>query len=142
MLNHAVPAVRGNQSHLDAFGILDPVFMGEAHGTGVESGNLVIVLIGGNKGLTGVTVDFLDMLATDAVFVHPLGIGRKIGTDGAHRQRIAPQQFQIVGDVPGAATELATHVGYQEGNVQNMHLIGKNMVLELVREDHNGIVGK
>ena len=56
-------------------------------------------------------------------------------------QRLAAQQLQVVGDVAGAAAEFAAHVRHQEGHVQDVDLFRQDVVLEVVVEHHDGVVG-
>ena len=53
----------------------------------------------------------------------------------------AAQHLQGVGDVARAAAELAPQVGHQEGDVQDVDLVGQDVVLEAVVEHHDGVVG-
>ena len=78
----------------------------------------------------------------DPAFLEVLAIGREILADRGHRDRIAAEQLEVVGDVAGAAAELATHSRHQERHVQDVHLVGQDVVLELVLEHHDGVVGE
>ncbi len=71
-----------------------------------------------------------------------LAVRREILADGRHRQRIGAEQLEVVGDVAGAAAELAAHARHQERHVQDVHLVGQDVVLELVLEHHDGVVGQ
>ena len=61
--------------------------------------------------------------------------------DGRHDQRILAQQLQVVGDVAGGAAVLAAHVRREEADVEDVQLVGEQVVLEAVREHHDGVVG-
>jgi len=54
----------------------------------------------------------------------------------------SPQELEVVGDVPGAAAKVPAHFGYREGHVQHVHLIGKDVRLEAILKDHDGIKGQ
>ena len=49
--------------------------------------------------------------------------------------------LQRVRDVAGATAELAPHVGHEEGHVQDLDLLGQDVVLEPVMEHHDGVEG-
>ena len=68
-------------------------------------------------------------------------IGRVIVADGRHDQRLAAEHLQVVGDVAGTAAEFAPHVGHQEGDVEDVDLVGQDVVAEAVVEHHDGVVG-
>ena len=71
-----------------------------------------------------------------------VAVGPEILADRRHRDRVAAQQLQVVGDVAGAAAELAAHARHQERHVQDVHLVRQDVVLELVLEHHDGVVGQ
>ena len=54
MLQHSLAPIRSNDTERDPVGFRDPVAMGLAHCTGVESRDLVVVLIGSDGALGGV----------------------------------------------------------------------------------------
>ena len=68
------------------------------------------------------------------MFLEPGTVRAEIAADGGHRNGIAAEQLEVVGNVAGAAAELATHARHQEGHVQDVHLVRQDVVLELVRE--------
>jgi len=118
VLHHALLAVRRNDADGDVGRLLHPVLMGKTHGAGMEGGDLVVVHVGGDKGLGRVgSVDLPDMAAIYAAAVHPGGIGVEILADRAHGQGIAAQQMEVVSDVAGTAAEFAAHLGHQETDV-------------------------
>ncbi len=51
------------------------------------------------------------------------------------------QQLEVVRDVAGAAAELAPHVGHQERDIEDVDLVGQDVVAEAVAEHHDGVVG-
>ena len=87
-------------------------------------------------------LDHAQMGAVDPAGVHPFGVGREVDPDGAHRQRRAAQQLQVVGDVARAAAELPPHLRHEERDVQDMDLVRQDVVLEAVLEDHDVVVGE
>ena len=55
--------------------------------------------------------------------VELLAVRPEILADGRHRQRIGAEQLEVVGDVAGAAAELAAHARHQERHVQDVDLV-------------------
>src|SRR5690606_26980906 len=109
----------------------------------VEGGDLVVVVVGGDEGLRSEQVlDHLDLRQVDAQRGEMLVVGAEIAAHGAHRHRLATQQVQVVGDVAGEAAELPAHARHQERDVQDVHLVREDVVLELVRKHHDGVVGE
>ena len=109
----------------------------------VEGGDLVVVVVGGDEGLRGEQlVDHLHLFHVDALFREPFAVRTEILAHRGHRDRVAAQQLEVVGDVAGAAAEFAAHARHQERHVQDVHLVRQDVVLELVREHHDGVVGK
>ena len=64
--------------------------------------------------------------------VQAVGIRLIVVAHGRHDQRIAAEHLQRVGDVAGASAEFAAHVGHQEGDVEDVDLVGKDVVLEVI----------
>jgi hypothetical protein len=109
----------------------------------MEGGDLVVVVVGGDEGLRREQlVDHLDAIERDALFREPVAVRAEVLAHGRHRDRVAAEQLEVVGDVAGAAAELAAHARHQEGHVEDVHLVRKDVVLELVREHHDGVVGQ
>ena len=74
--------------------------------------------------------------------LHPLAVRAEVLAARSPSDRLAAQQLEVVGDVAGAAAELAAHARHQERHVQDVHLVRQDVVLELVREHHDGVVGE
>ena len=142
VLHHAVATVGGNDAEGHALGIGHLVQMGVAHGARVEGGDLVVVQIGSDEGLGGKGAgDFADMRRIEAQLVQAVQIGLRIVADGSHDQGVAAEELEVVGDIAGAASEFATQIGYEESYVEDVNLVGQDVVLELVMENHDVVVG-
>ncbi len=76
-----------------------------------------------------------------AEVLQALRVGREVVAHRRHDQRMAAQQLQVVGDVARAAAVFAAHLRHQEGDVEDVDLFGQDVVLELVLEHHDGVVG-
>ncbi len=109
----------------------------------MECGDLVVVEVGRDERLRGIEIgQLLDAIKANLVAREVLAVRREVLADGRHRQRIGAEQLEVVGDVAGAAAELAAHARHQERHVQHVHLVGQDVVLELVLEHHDGVVGQ
>ncbi len=139
---HAVAAVGRNDAEPDRAVSRHRVQVRMRHCARVEGGDLVVVEVGGDERLRGVAAaDMPHVAAVDAERVEPRHVRLRIVAHGGHRQRRAAQQLQVVGDVAGAAAELAPQFGHQEGHVQDVHLVGQDVVLEAPVEHHDRVVG-
>ena len=45
------------------------------------------------------------------------------------------------GDIAGRAAVFAPHLGREEADVQDVQLVGEEMVLESIRKHHDGVIG-
>ena len=143
VLDHALVTVGADDADADPGHIAHMVVMAAHHRARVEGGDLVVVQIGGDEGLRREQFrDFPDVVQRDVELFEIRAIGAEVLPDGRHRNRMAAQQFQVVGDVARAAAELTAHARHQEGHVQDVHLVRQDVVLELVLEHHDGVVGE
>src|SRR3990172_9500508 len=68
MLDHALAPVGRNDAELDAVGVLHAILVRAVHGAGMKRGDLIVVHVGGDEGLSRVGVfAYLDMATVDAV---------------------------------------------------------------------------
>ena len=58
-----------------------------------------------------------------------------------HHLAIAAQQLEVIGDVAGAAAEVAAQRGHQERHIEHVDAVGQDVVLELAFEHHHRVVG-
>ncbi|VDG31421.1 hypothetical protein MUDAN_DOGOELCO_03411 [Lactiplantibacillus mudanjiangensis] len=113
-----------------------------AHRAGVERGDLVVVEVGRDHRLRGERVRNLrDMRCRDTELVQVVHIRARILADRAHDDGLAAEHLQREGDVACAATELPAHGRHQEGNVQDVDLVGQDVFAEVSVERHDGVVG-
>ena len=61
--------------------------------------------------------------------------------DGCHGHRVTAQHFQAVGDVTGATAPVFAQSGHQKGHVQDMNLVGQDLVFEAAFKHHDGVKG-
>jgi hypothetical protein len=142
VLQHTLAPVRRNDAQTHILRILDVIRMRVIHGARMESGDLIVVEIGGNESLCREGVrNLANMTLRQLQLVEAIGVGLIIVADGGHDQRLAAQHLQRVRDVAGATAELAAHVRHQKCDVENMKLIGKDVVPETVVEHHDSVIG-
>ena len=85
--------------------------------------------------------DLATVGARQAKRVEPREVGTGVVADGGHDLGFATEQHEAVGDVTGAAAELAAHLGNEKSDVQDVDLLGQDVILETVREDHDVVEG-
>ena len=141
MFKHPVSSVRSNDAQRRTFGIGNFVEVREAHGAGVESGNLIVVQIRCNECLRGkASGDAAHVRARNPQVVQSKEIGISVIANGGHDQRFTTQQLKIVGNVSRTPSELTAHFRYQECDIQNVDLLRQNMVLETIMKNHDVVV--
>ena len=142
VLLHALTSVGSNDAQADVVRVRNMVQVREIHRAGMERRDLVVVQVGGNEGLRRERVGHVaHMRLGQAQFVHAIGVRLIVVADGRHDQRIAAEHFQRIGDISGTTAKLPAHFGYQERHVQDVNLVGKDVVLEMPAEHHDGVVG-
>ena len=70
----------------------------------------------------------------------PVAVLRVVVPDGRHDEGLAAQHVERVGDVAGAAAELAAQLRDEERHVQDVYLVGQDVVLEAILEHHDVVV--
>ena len=111
------------------------------HRTGVESGDLVVVQVGSDERLRGELPRYPGKQPPECRVPKPLQVRLDVLPDGRHDQRLFAKELQVVADIPRRATELAAHLGCQEAHVQDVQLIGEEMMAEAIGEHHDSVVG-
>ena len=115
VFHHAVAPVGGDDADAHALGVAHMVGVGEVHRARMKRGDLIVVEIGGDERLRGIAVvDEFDVRAVDAAAIHPVAVRPEVVAHRAHRQRLAAQQVEVVGDVARAAAEFAAQIGHQK----------------------------
>src|SRR3989338_4058117 len=142
VLQHAFAPVRRNDPQGNVGGVADMVVLGKTHRAGVERGDLVVIQIGGDERLPGVAAgDMADVRLRNAELLQAQRISGKVVADRRHDQRVAAEQLEVIRDVARAAAELAAHLRHQKRHIQDVNLLGQNVLLELIRKYHDGVVG-
>ena len=142
MLHHAFTTVRRDDTKLGP-GLFHLVQVRETHCPRMEGGDLVVVQISGDEGLRGKTARHLTHVgAAQAQFVEALQIGCGIVAHRCHDGCVTTEQHQVVSNIAGTATILATHFRHQESHVQDMDLLRQDVVLEAVGKDHDVVEGQ
>ena len=109
----------------------------------MERGDLVVVEVGGDERGRGVDV----IAPQHRGGVHPLGLerGREpvevVRADRGAEQRSLAEQCHGVRDVRRRAAAPALEMVDQERDVEQMRLVGQDVVAESPVEDHDGVEG-
>src|SRR5688500_1298930 len=116
--------------------------MRKIHRAGVKSGNLVIGQISCDEGLRGKYARHAAYMSLlEIKTLQTVGIWLIVIPDGCHDEGFAAYHLQIVCNIAGTAAKFPSHVRYQKGHVQDMNFFRQDMVLEMILEHHNGVVG-
>ena len=81
------------------------------------------------------------MTGVESQMLQALHVQGAVMADGGHDKRVSAEQSEIVGDIPGASSKLAPHVGNEKGNIENVNLLGQNVVLETIMKNHDRVIG-
>src|SRR5262249_47809441 len=120
----------------------DCIFVGATHRTRVKSRDLVVVQVCGDERLGSKRFgDLAHAVQPDTEALEPLEIKQRIVAYRPHHQRILAEELQVVGDVAGATAELASQLGNEEGNVQDVDLLRQNVFPEVSGKHHDVVVG-
>ena len=79
--------------------------------------------------------------ATSGECAQALEVVMAIAPDGGQHQGISAQFSEAVGDVGCAAAKLAFEPRREKRHIEHVNLIGKDVVLEMPVEHHDGVVG-
>lgn len=117
--------------------------MGLEHGTAVESGDLVVVEIGGDEGVGGGGVGYnFYTCCWYSVFCKPFFVLQKIVSSGGVDDGGTSQEFDAVGDISGGASELFSELIGGKAHIEHVHFFGQNVVFKFVGVHHDVIVGE
>jgi hypothetical protein len=107
------------------------------------SSSLVVVQIRRDECLCGQRARHLaHEAAIDLEPVQVIEVGLTVLANRRDWPRRSVQQSQVVGDVAGASAELPAQRRYEERNVQDVHLVGQDVLLEAPREQHDRVEGE
>ncbi len=65
-----------------------------------------------------------------------------VGADGRDDDRLAAESCEVVGDVAGAAAELAPQRRHEERDVEDVQLIGQDLVREAAGKGGDAVEGE
>ncbi len=143
VLHHPVEAVGADDRELDARRVARVVQVRLHHRARVERRDLVVVEIGRDHRLRRISLgQHANVIAAQAELLEPVEIRLRVERAyRPHDARIAAEQVQRVRDVARAAAEFAAHRRHQEAQVDEVHLVGQDVLAEPPLESHDGIVG-
>jgi hypothetical protein len=104
----------------------------------VEGGDLAVVDVGGDEGC----VYCQRCGARGGRDAQPLEVVLACPKSSPTVPSVGPPQAEVVSNIAGHPAELAAHLGHQEGHVQDVHFVGQDVLLELVGEHHDGVIGQ
>ncbi len=105
--------------------------------------DLVVVEVGDDEGLRREAVaDALDVAGRRAPAAQAREVFVAVAADRGEDDRLAAERGQVVGDVAGAAAELASQRRHQERDVENVQLIGQDLVGEAAGEGGDAVEGE
>jgi hypothetical protein len=143
VLQHGVAAIGRNNAEADVRNIAHMIFVRARHRARMESSDLVVVQIRRDEALRcELFFEHANAIHANAALLQMLAVRREILPHRRHRQRIATEQLQVVRDVARATAEFAAHRRHQEGDIQDVHLVRNDVVLELILEHHDGVVSE
>ena len=64
----------------------------------------------------------------------------EVVSDRRHDAGILAEKFQVVSDVSRGAAEFAPERRHEERDVEDVQLLGEDVIAEAVREHHDGVV--
>jgi len=143
VLKHRFAPVRSDNADVDVLDITHMVFLRAGHRARVECGDLVVVQIRGDEALRReLLIEHAHAVEANTMLLQVRAVGRKILANRGYRQRVAAKQFQVIGNVAGAAAKFTAHAWHQERHIKNVDLIRQDVILELILEHHDGVVGQ
>ena len=113
------------------------------HRAGMKRSDLIVIDVGGDESLgSEFTLHVAHVATGNAQFFQVLPVRSEVIADGGHRVWIITKQVQVAGNIACDSTKFTPHLGDQERDVQNVHLIGQYMIFELVGKHHDGVKGQ
>ena len=140
MFQHGIPPIGRDDRYGGACTGLDAKHMGLHHGAGMKCRDLIVVAVRHDHGLGGVRFLYLaHVAAADAECFQALEVVRPVAAQHRHGKRLAPQQLQAVGNIASAASKITPQRWHQERNVQDVQLVGQDLLGKAALESHDGV---
>ena len=140
VLQHRIAPIGGDDGQARAHASIDALAVRLHHGAGVESRDLVVVTVGHDHRLGGIGVlRQPDMAGADAQVLQALQVVAAIVAQHGHGQGLTAQQLEAVGDVARASTKIAAQLRHQERDVQDVQLVGQDLLGKAPLEGHDGV---
>lgn len=108
----------------------------------VEGCDLVVVQIGGDEVLwCELIFVFVYIVQLNIMIKQMFVVWGEILIDCCYWEWVGVEQFEVVCDVVGVFFKFVLYLWYQERNIQDVYLIGQDVIFELVLEYYDGVVG-
>ena len=115
---------------------------GAGHRAGVETGDLVTVLVCADEEGGGEQVGFVaDERGIYPMLLQPGAVLAEVLSHGAHHARALAQERQVVGDVGRTPAPLPSHLVHQKTDGEVLDLVGQDVLGEAAREGHQVVIG-
>src|SRR5205807_283760 len=112
------------------------------HRTGKEGGDLVVVEVGGDEAGGGGDVVAAERRGgVDPAALELGAVAGEVVADRGAEQRALAEQSQGVGDVRGGPAAAPLEAVDEEGDVEDVGLVGEDVLSEAPWEDHDGVEG-
>ena len=109
----------------------------------MKSGDLIIVTVCHDHRLGGISAFVLTYKVTpDALRCQAVHVVGTVASQHSNRQWVAPQLAQAVSDIARTAAKLTAQTWHQKRHIQNMQLIGQDLLCESPLKVHDGVKSK
>ena len=85
------------------------------------------------------SVDLAHVVEAYLAGLEPATVRLEVVAHRPHRLALLAEQLEVVGDVAGAAAEIAPHARHQERHVQHVDAVGEDVLAEMTGKDHDGV---
>lgn len=114
---------------------------GVCHGPRVEGRDLVVLHVVINEARRGeLSGDWPKAAEVDPVLFQPCAVLGEVLADRSYEDGTIAQKSEVEGDVRPGPASLPLQGIHQEGDAQDVHLLGEDMLAELARENHDVVV--
>ena len=143
VLEHGRAPVGGDDGDAQVGASWHRGFVRPLHGARVKGGDLVVLAVGDDEGLRRERIGHgAHVLGAGTPGAQPGEVAVAVAADGRQHDRFAAERGEVVGDVAGAAAELATQGRHQERHVEDVQLVGQDLIGEAAAEIGDAVEGE